>query len=200
MSLNSTPGDAAAESYFSIDRSGHLFRRPRRCGMGGGHPRQGTGRAARDAVPRKHLPRKVGRPDRDADAGARLAARGRLAGWPRPVVRLRLDTFPLYDVNGWQIDSTTIPAQVKYAAMEAALLALGGTALEPTLERGGQIKSIDKSVGPIRKAIVYADGAPARDTYTAIDGYLRGLVNRTTTCGWCGRDHFTPFNYPRIAR
>jgi hypothetical protein len=65
-------------------------------------------------------------------------------------------TFPLYDINGWQIDSTTIPAQVKYAAMEAALLALGGTTLEPTLERGGRIKSIARVSGRCRKAITYA--------------------------------------------
>jgi hypothetical protein len=63
--------------------------------------------------------------------------------------------------------------------MEAALLSLSGTVLEPLLVRGGQVKSIGKSVGPLRKDITYTDGAPAIDRYTVIEGLLRGLVTST---------------------
>jgi hypothetical protein len=87
--------------------------------------------------------------------------------------------YPLVDINGFQIPSTTVPLQVQHAAMEAALLALGGADMEPTLVRGGQIKSIGKSVGPLRKDITYIDGAPAVDRYMVIEGILRGLVTST---------------------
>jgi hypothetical protein len=85
-------------------------------------------------------------------------------------------TYPLVDGEGFQIAIDAIPVQIKNAQCEASLLAFAGTKLEPTLVRGGMIKSIGKSVGPLRKDIVYMDGAPAVDRYIAIDGLLRGLV------------------------
>ncbi len=52
--------------------------------------------------------------------------------------------------------------------------------LQPALARADVgIKSIDKSVGSLRKAIVYRDDAPIVDRYLAIEGYLRGLVTGT---------------------
>lgn len=86
---------------------------------------------------------------------------------------------PLYDAEGRSIATDSVPAQVKRAAMEAALLALGGTDLEPALDRGGQIKSISKGVGPLSKSITYMDGAPSVTQYTKIEGMLRGLVTST---------------------
>lgn len=91
--------------------------------------------------------------------------------WPR------YSDETLYDSDGYEIADDAIPEQIKTAAMEAALLALTGVTLEPRLERGGMIKSIGKGVGPLRKDIVYMDGAPVTDRYTAIEGLLRGFVD-----------------------
>lgn len=86
--------------------------------------------------------------------------------------------YPLVDINGFQIDTTTVPLQIKNANIEAALLSLT-VSLQPRLERGGAIKSIGKSVGPLRKDVTYADGASVLDRYIAIEGILRGLVKST---------------------
>jgi hypothetical protein len=91
-------------------------------------------------------------------------------------------TFFIYgiiDPDGFEIPTDAVPVQIKNAAIEAALIALSGATLEPTLERGGQIKSISKGVGPLNKSVTYMDGAPAVDRYTAIEGLLRGLVTGT---------------------
>jgi hypothetical protein len=85
-------------------------------------------------------------------------------------------TQQLLDLNGWPIPINTVPQQIKNAACEAALLVVQGVTLEPRLVRGGAIKSIGKSVGPLRKDIVYMDGAPAIDRYVVIEGLLNGLV------------------------
>ena len=60
--------------------------------------------------------------------------------------------------------------------MEAALLVLSGSSLEPVLDRGGQIKSISKGVGPLQKSITYMDGASNLPRYTVLDGLLSALV------------------------
>lgn len=86
---------------------------------------------------------------------------------------------PLYDIDGFEIPTDAIPQQIKDAQCELALLAFAGVDMQPRLERGGAIKSIGKSVGPLRKDITYMDGAPAEDRFLAIEGLLRGLVNST---------------------
>lgn len=97
-------------------------------------------------------------------------------GFPAPGGYLYGWTFPLFDINGWPIAIDAVPLQVKTATMEAALLVVGSVTLEPRLERGGQIESIDQAVGPLREAIKYRSGAPAIDRITVIEGLLRGLV------------------------
>jgi hypothetical protein len=89
------------------------------------------------------------------------------------------ETFFVYgiiDADGFEIPTDEVPTQVKNATFEAALLVKAGVTLEPRLERGGQIKSIGKGVGPLRKDITYMDGAPSVDRVTVIEGLLRGLV------------------------
>ena len=175
MSLNSTAGDAAAESYASVSEADAYFtKRGATAWTGSDATKEAALRLGTQFLDNAYRSKWVGLTATQTQALAWPRVDGSRGGQGRSFGYGY--TFPLYDINGWQIDSTTVPAQVKYAAMEAALLALSGTALEPTLARGGQIKSIDKSVGPLRKAIVYADGAPVRDVYTVIDGYLRGLV------------------------
>lgn len=91
---------------------------------------------------------------------------------------------PLYDRDGFEISYATIPLEIKNAQFEVALLILTGVDLQPTLDRGGMIKSISKGVGPLQKAIVYADGASPVDRYMKIEGYLGTLV--TTMPGASG--------------
>lgn len=113
------------------------------------------------------------------------AEQAQVLAWPRvgdggdSRFRLAGESFivrGLIDLDGFEIPTNEVPLQVKTAAMEAALLAVSGVTLEPRLERGGQIKSISKGVGPLSKSVTYMDGAPSVDRYTVIDGLLRGLV------------------------
>jgi hypothetical protein len=85
----------------------------------------------------------------------------------------------LYDSDDFQIAADAIPVQLRDACIEVALLTLTGVVLEPRLERGGQVKSIGKSVGPLRKDVVYMDGAPVMDRLIVVEGLLRGLVTST---------------------
>lgn len=85
--------------------------------------------------------------------------------------------YGIIDVDGFEIPTNVIPRQIKNATIEAALLAKDGVNMEPRLDRGGQIKSISKGVGPLSKSITYMDGAPATDVFMSIEGSLRGLVN-----------------------
>lgn len=179
MSLNATPGDPAADSYFTITEADSYF--------------TSRGVAAwTGSVAAKEIAARIGttyleNQYRERWVGIRATQPQSLA-WPR-VNGSRGDqttrglgyawTFPLFDIDGFLISDAAVPQQIKSAAMEAALLTLGGTALEPSLTRGGQIKSIGKTVGPLRKDIVYMDGAPAIDRYTVIEGLLRGLVTST---------------------
>lgn len=176
MSLDSTVGGAAAESYFSVAEADTYFanRGVTAWAAGATQAKEQAARLGTQFLENSYRARWVGLTATQAQALAWPRVDGSRGGQGRSFGYGY--TFPLYDINGWPIDSNVIPAQVKYAAMEAALLALSGVKLEPTLERGGQIQSISKTVGPLSKSITYADGAPARDTYTAIDGYLRGLV------------------------
>lgn len=175
MSLNSTAGDAAAESYFAVADADTYF------------SNRGVAAWAAATTVAKEQAARLGtqyldNAYRDRWVGL-TATQAQALAWPR-VDGSRGGqmgfgvgyTFPLYDINGWPIDDTTIPAQVKYAAMEAAVLSLGGTVLEPVFARGGRIKSQTKTVGPLSKSTVWEDGAPIDDTYTVIEGYLRGLL------------------------
>jgi hypothetical protein len=181
MSLNSTPGDAAAESYFSIAEADAYF------------TARGNAAWVAALTATKEQFARIGTQYldnnyRDRWVGIRTGQTQALA-WPRVDGSRgnRNDTFGyaytfvLYDTDGFVIASDSVPTQVKQAAMEAALLALGGTALEPTLERGGRIKSLSEQVGPISTSTTWEDGAAARDTFTVIDGYLRGLVRSSNS-------------------
>jgi hypothetical protein len=172
MTLNSIAGDAAAESYFSIAEADAYFSsRGVTAWTGTDAVKEQAARKGTTYLDNAYRERWKGITSTQPQALAWPRVEGSRGGRP-----FYGSSYPLLDENGWQIDPTIVPVQVKRAAMEAALLAIGVTVLEPALVRGGQIKSIDKSVGPLRKAIVYADGAPAIDRYTAIDGLLRGLV------------------------
>ena len=80
------------------------------------------------------------------------------------------------DVDGYAIDATTVPDQVKRANFEAALLVLTGTNLEPVLSRGNSIKRKKVKAAVVETETEYLEGAPARDVITSIDGLLEGLI------------------------
>jgi hypothetical protein len=173
MTLNATPADPAADSYFTLAEATTYF------GNRGVTTWNGTTQALEVAA-------RLG--TQYLDNAYRLrwkgitAARYQSLAWPRvdgsrgarPYYGA---SYQLFDENGWPIDPTTVPNQVKYAAMEAALIALSGGTLEPTLVRGGRIKSQTKTVGPLSKSTVWADGAPATDRYLVIENFLSGLTN-----------------------
>ena len=72
-----------------------------------------------------------------------------------------------------EFENDAAPDQVKFAIVEAARRELEDPgAMQPDLDRGGKIKSMQ--AGSVQ--MVYAEGAPAETTFAAIDGLLAGLV------------------------
>lgn len=172
MTLITTPGDPAADSYFTLAEAVTYFTsRGVAAWTGSDAVLETKARLGTAYLENQYRGRWFG-----------IAAGVQALAWPRVDgyrTLYRTFTYPLVDINGFQILSTVVPQQVKTAAMEAALMALAGVVLEPQLIRGGMIKSIGKTVGPLRKDIVYMDGAPAVDRYIVIEGILRGLVTST---------------------
>lgn len=166
MALITTPGAANADSYASVaEYDAYLLAR----GIANVTTTENKENALRIGV--SYLENQY----RGRWIGARVSENQSLA-WPRRD-GIRGWGYPLLDVDGFDIPVDSIPTQIKNANIEAARLSLASVDLQPRLERGGQIKSIGKSVGPLRKDITYMDGAPAVDRFLAIEGSLRGLVN-----------------------
>jgi hypothetical protein len=173
MSLNATPGDAAADSYISLtDAAAYFAARGVTAWTGTTIDLENALRIGTSYLENQYRDRWVGITSTQTQS----------LSWPR-VDGLRGYyrgyTQQLLDINGWPIPITTVPLQVSYAAAEAALLALTGTVLEPVLVRGNAIKSTHNKVDVIEQDIVYMDGAPAVDRYVKIEGLLRGLVTST---------------------
>lgn len=77
-----------------------------------------------------------------------------------------------YDRDGYLLSG--VPAQVKAAAIEGAIVELGAAgALSPALERGGAV--IREKVGSLETE--YAAGAQARTVYSAINQALARIVS-----------------------
>lgn len=166
MTLTVTAGSSSADSYASLEEADAYFL------ARGISTWTGT-----DAVKENALRRATAYLDnqyRGRWVGVRYSETQSLA-WPR-MDGNRGWGYPLLDLDGFDISYSTVPTQIKNATIEAALLVITGVTIEPTLERGGQIKSIGKSVGSLRKDITYMDGAPVVDRYIAVEGILRGLV------------------------
>lgn len=85
--------------------------------------------------------------------------------WPRAAA---------YDVGGWLIPDDEVPIEIVRATIEAAVRELAvPNSMMPDLERGGQIQSIRAgSVG-----ITYSNSAPARTTFTLIDGIVANILS-----------------------
>lgn len=169
MTITATPGSATADSYVTVAEADAYFTaRNVTTWTGADTVKEPALRKATAYLDNQYRLRWVGVRSVEAQALA-WPRRDGYRGWG----------YPLLDADGFDIAVDGVPQQVKNACAEAALLALTGVTLEPRLERGGQIKSIGKSVGPLRKDITYADGASIMDRITSIEGILRGLVKST---------------------
>lgn len=175
MTLVTTPAAADADSYVAVtDADAYFAARGQTSWTGDDTAKEAALRLATSYLDNAY---------RDRWIGVRTEQLQALA-WPRcSAVPIRTSvsvTMALIDSDGFEIDPETIPLQVQRATMEAALLSLIGTDLQPTRSQADiGVKSIDKSVGSLRKAIVYRDDAPIVDRYLIIEGYLRGLVTGT---------------------
>lgn len=175
MALVTTPGADNADSYVDVtDADSYFTSRAEATWTGTDAAKEAALRKATSYLDNAY---------RDRWRGVRTEQAQSLA-WPRcnaiPIRTSISITMALIDSDGFEIDPQTIPIQVQRATMEAALLSLTGTDLQPALASADVgVKSIDKSVGSLRKAIVYRDDAPIVDRYLAIEGYLRGLVTGT---------------------
>lgn len=175
MSLVVTPGASSADSYATLaDTDSYFFVRGVTAWTGSDEVKEAALRKATAYLDNAY---------RGKWRGVRVNEDQALA-WPRcnsETIRTNTTfTIALIDDDGFEIPTDAIPTQIKRAAMEAALLALGGTDLEPALAAAQVgIKSISKGVGPLNKAITYRDDAPMVGRYVAIENNLRGLVTGT---------------------
>lgn len=170
MTLVTTAGSASADSYATLAAADAYFAaRGVTTWTGADAVKEAALRKATTYLDNAYRTRWVGLTVTVTQALAWPRTDGNRDPWTRSI------QYPLVDINGFQIPIDTVPAQIVTATIEAALLALGGTALEPTLARGGAIKQ--EMVGPI--SVTYMDGASPQDRYLAIEGILRGLVTST---------------------
>lgn len=89
------------------------------------------------------------------------ATRDQALAWPRTWV---------IDVDGYSVPTAEIPAEIKNAQFQAALLFLSGTDLESAIERA--VKS--ETIGEL--SVTYMDGAASQAQYPAITNWLGGLI------------------------
>jgi hypothetical protein len=176
MSLNSNPGDPAADSYIALaDANTYFANRNITAWSGTDTAKEGALRVATSALDNLYRTRWIGiRSYQDQSLG-----------WPRidgargPMLFNPGFLINLYDIDGFQIPFDSVPLQVQHATCEAAVLVLQGVPLEPRLIRGGMIKSQANKVDVIEQTTVWQDGAPAQDRFIIIEGLLRSLVKST---------------------
>lgn len=173
MTLVTTPGDAATDSYAALDATNTYFaNRGIATWIGTDTVKENALRRATSYLDNAY---------RDRWKGIRTYQTQVLA-WPRVDGErgyYRGYTQLLLDLDGWPVPQNTVPTQIATACMEAALLILTGNTLEPQLARGGMIKSQSDKVDVLESTTVWQDGAPAIDRYLVIEGLLRGFVTST---------------------
>ncbi len=82
------------------------------------------------------------------------------------------------DRDGYYVGVSEVPAEVIAGQCEATWEILGGTDLEPSLERGGMVTS-ERVEGAV--AVTYAAGASAETRFIAIEKRLVGLLLSANT-------------------
>lgn len=175
MSLNSTPGDANADSYISLaDADAYFTARGESTWTGTDAKKENALRRGTTYLDNQYRTRWL---------GLTVTIQQSLS-WPRcDGMRgyYRGYTQLLLDINGFQIPQTVVPIQVQRAAAEAALLYLQGVVLEPRLigQNLAGIKSITKKVDVLQTTTEYGEIEATIDRYLVIEGLLRGLVLST---------------------
>ena len=108
--------------------------------------------------------------------GQKTGERSQQLAWPREL----WDGTYVTDQDGFDIMPDEIPQEICDATCEAALRELvePGSML-PDLERGGAITGL--KAGSVE--IDYATNAPAKTTFSIIDGILSGLLGNVSTGG-----------------
>lgn len=99
--------------------------------------------------------------------------------WPRSAAVVVMDNAGSVSTEyglssfGTPVADTLIPAEVKQACYEAALVELASPGdMTPSLDRGGKISSV--SAGAV--SVTFEDGATPMTIRTAIEGILRPLL------------------------
>lgn len=171
MTLVTTPGAADADSYASVaDADAYFLARAITTWTGATAVKESALRRATAYLDNAYRERWVGIRTNPSQSLAWPRGDGSRGIWEASFL------YPIYDIDQLPIDTTTVPIQIRNACIEAALLTLTGTTLEPTLVRGGAIHRKATRVGPLSKDIEYEPGATPLDRYLAIEGILRGLV------------------------
>lgn len=156
MSLDTTIGGSAADSYVSIADALTYH-------AAMGNADWAAAAEADQEVALRRATRYLDGRYRNRWRGSRKT-RDQALAWPR---------INVYDEDGFIVSSTTIPDAIEKATLEAAIRELAEPgALTPDLDRGGQIKR--EKVGDIE--VEYTDGATARTVLTQIDEILSGLL------------------------
>lgn len=78
----------------------------------------------------------------------------------------------IVDQDGFTISTASVPTQVVSAQCEAAFLNIGGSDLQPTLDRGGQLKR--QKVDVIEKE--WFPGAAPTKRFLVVEALLKGLL------------------------
>lgn len=108
--------------------------------------------------------------------GQKMGGRDQQLAWPREM----WDSSFVTDNEGFDIPNDEIPQEICDATCEAALRELTDPgSMMPDLERGGAVTKL--AAGSVE--IDYATNAPAKTTFSIIDGILSGLLGNVTTGG-----------------
>lgn len=167
MTLVTTAGASNADSYVALaDTDAYFAARGVTTWTGSDTVKEQALRRATTYLDNQYRDRWIGLAATQEQALAWPRVDGSRDPWHRSL------QYPLVDINGFEIADNVVPQQIKTATMEAALLIVIGTTLEPVLTRGGAVKQ--ETIGPI--SVTYTDGASPVDRYLVIEGLLRGLV------------------------
>lgn len=175
MALNSTAGDANADSYISlVDADTYFTLRGETTWTGPDTIKENALRRGTTYLDNQYRTRWLGLTVTIQQALSWPRCDG-MRGYYRGYTQL------LLDINGFQIPQTVVPLQVQRAAAEAALLYLQGIVLEPRLigQPLSGLKAVTKKVDVIQTTTEYGDIEATIDRYLVIEGLLRGLVLST---------------------
>lgn len=84
------------------------------------------------------------------------------------------------DEDGYAIETTTIPMQLKRAQVEIAKAIIDGDDPLAALSNPGVIQSETKKIGVLEKSVTYVGGRVPQKSYPKVDALLRPLLANST--------------------